>query len=64
MLPWIWTKANASASTGNCVEARRTESGVQLRDSKDPNGPILTFTFPEWDAFVDGVQAGEFTVRR
>lgn len=60
MLPETWTKANASASTGNCVEARRTKSGVQLRDSKDPTGPVLTFTPAEWAAFITGAQGGEF----
>ena len=60
MRPWIWIKAAGSASTGNCVQARDTENGVQLRDSKDPTGPVLTFTPTEWDVFVAGVKAGEF----
>jgi len=31
-----------------------------LRNSRDPNGPVLVFTAPEWDAFVAGVKLGEF----
>jgi hypothetical protein len=31
-----------------------------MRDSKDPAGPVLTFTRTEWRAFVGGIQTGEF----
>jgi Domain of unknown function (DUF397) len=33
---------------------------VLVRDSKDPDGAVLTFTVEEWDAFQAGVLAGEF----
>jgi hypothetical protein len=33
---------------------------VNVRDSKNPTGPLLRFTADEWQAFLDGVQAGEF----
>lgn len=33
---------------------------IALRDSKDPQGPVLRFTRQEWDAFVAGVGAGDF----
>jgi len=38
--------------------------GVAVRDSKDPDGPILRFTAAEWAAFVEGVAAGEFDLAR
>ena len=31
-----------------------------MRDSKDPDGPVLAFTAAEWEAFVAGVKDGEF----
>jgi hypothetical protein len=31
-----------------------------MRDSKDPNSPVLTFTHQEWAAFLDGAKRGEF----
>jgi hypothetical protein len=31
-----------------------------VRDSKDPQGPVLLFTPDEWRAFVGGVRNGEF----
>jgi Domain of unknown function (DUF397) len=33
---------------------------VLLRDSKDPDGPVLHFTPEEWKGFMDAVRNGEF----
>ena len=58
---FIWRKASASTSNGNCVEvAPIPGGGVAVRDSKDPAGPILRFTPAEWSAFAEGMAAGEF----
>lgn len=54
-----WKKATASDSN-NCVEARLNNGVPELRDSKDPNGPVLQFTGPEIAAMIDGVKRGEF----
>jgi hypothetical protein len=54
-----WFKSSLSAS-GQCVEVRRRDLEVQVRDSKDPSGPVLTFTPAEWAAFTGGVRLGEF----
>jgi hypothetical protein len=35
---------------------------ITMRDSKNPDGPVLTFTPDEWKAFTLGVQDGEFDV--
>jgi hypothetical protein len=42
------------------VQTRLDGDEVRVRDSKDPDGPVLKFTGPEWDAFVAGVKDGEF----
>lgn len=56
-----WVKASASNFSGNCVEAAAVpDGGVQLRDSKDPGGPVLSFNAGEWAAFLDGARKGEF----
>jgi hypothetical protein len=34
---------------------------IGVRDSKEPDGPVLRFTRDEWLAFVDGLTRGEFT---
>jgi hypothetical protein len=57
-----WKKSTRSASE-NCVEARLTETGdVQVRDSKDRSGPVLTFTPAEWDAFINATKDGDFNL--
>ena len=56
----MWRKAAYSASNGACVEVAPTEGGVAVRDSKDPDGPMLTYTAAEWFAFVHGAKNGEF----
>ncbi|XVU25829.1 DUF397 domain-containing protein [Actinoplanes sp. CA-054009] len=33
---------------------------VGVRDSKDPDGPLLVFTAVSWRDFVSGVTDGEF----
>jgi hypothetical protein len=55
-----WRKSSRSGGQGNCVEIAETPAAVGVRDSKDRSGPILVFTRPEWQAFVDGVKAGDF----
>jgi hypothetical protein len=56
-----WLKSSLSAANGDCIEVAKLSTGhIGVRDSKDINGPILRFTDREWDAFVGGVQKGEF----
>jgi len=57
----VWKKSSLSGGAG-CVEVRRCTHGVQIRDSKDQGGPVLTFTTNEWKAFLEGVQLGEFQI--
>jgi hypothetical protein len=55
-----WVKSSRSGSQGNCVEVRRSDDDIQVRDSKDPDGPVLTFTHAEWDVFIISTRAGGF----
>jgi hypothetical protein len=56
-----WHRAVASKANGNCVEVMETETGFLVRDTKDGgDGPVLSFTHVEWDAFLAGVNRGEF----
>jgi hypothetical protein len=56
-----WIKAEASAQN-DCVEVhfREDGNGVDLRDSKNPDGPILSYNNREWAAFVTGIRDGDF----
>jgi hypothetical protein len=56
-----WRKsARSAANYDNCVEVAFVAGAVAVRDSKQPDGPVLVFTAEEWDAFVDGAKDGEF----
>jgi Domain of unknown function (DUF397) len=55
-----WIKAAASAQGGNCVQMRRESRGIEVRDSKYPDGPVLRFTDAEFAAWVDGAKRAEF----
>jgi hypothetical protein len=54
-----WRKSSHSGANG-CVEVARRSDGIAVRDSKDPDGPVLVFTDHEWRAFLAGVRDGEF----
>ncbi|WP_433375648.1 DUF397 domain-containing protein [Actinoplanes sp. CA-142083] len=60
MLDQGWRKSTRSGSNGQCVEARRWGDTVQVRDSKNRSGPVLSFTLAEWAAFTTGVKGDEF----
>lgn len=55
-----WRKATKSSESPNCVEVRLQDDEVQVRDSKNPTGPVLIFNSGEWAAFLDGAEKGEF----
>jgi hypothetical protein len=55
-----WVKATASATTGNCVEHRRHHDLIEVRDTKDPDGPVLRLRPAEFAAWLDGARRGEF----
>ncbi|MEU9276533.1 DUF397 domain-containing protein [Streptomyces sp. NPDC048341] len=59
--PLEWVKSSYSGNNGNCVEVAALPGGGRaLRDSKDPSGPVLTFTRAEFRAFIAGARDGEF----
>jgi hypothetical protein len=57
-----WQKSMRSNSGGNCVEIAILRGGDQIaiRNSRDPDGPVLIYTPAEIDAFIRGVQDGDF----
>lgn len=56
-----WIKASASTGNGACVETVSVrQDEILVRNSRDPEGPILAFTKAEWVAFIAGAKAGEF----
>jgi hypothetical protein len=60
-----WMKSSLSMHNGSCVEVAGLGSGtIHVRNSRDPHGAVLSFTPAEWDAFIGGVQLGEFNRTR
>jgi hypothetical protein len=63
MTEQAWIKSSYSGSEANCVEVAHGEPGiVAVRDSKDPDGPVLRFGAAEWTAFTSGVKAARYDV--
>lgn len=59
----VWRKSIRSNNMGNCVEVATNlaaESGVLVRDSKNPDGGLLTVTPAGFAAFLHGVKSGDF----
>ncbi|MEU8038250.1 DUF397 domain-containing protein [Streptosporangium sp. NPDC049078] len=56
-----WRKSSYSGgSSDNCVEVAMNLPGlVAVRDSKDPSGPMLTFSPTAWNDFLAGIRSGE-----
>jgi hypothetical protein len=61
-----WYKSTRSGMTSNCVEIAVDADArtIHIRDSKDPNGSILSFDRRDFSAFVADVKLGRFTHRR
>lgn len=56
-----WRKSSyCSGANTTCVEIATNSGSVLVRDSKDPAGPVLSFTRDEWRMFLLGAAAGEF----
>jgi hypothetical protein len=61
MLETPWVKASRSGQHGSCVEQRRHDGMIEVRDTKDHGtGPTLRFTAAEFAAWLDGAKRGEF----
>jgi Domain of unknown function (DUF397) len=53
----VWRKSSYSGSNGGaCVEVGTAGMAVAVRDSKDPNGPLLAFPTDTWKAFAEQVK--------
>ncbi|MEU4835408.1 DUF397 domain-containing protein [Streptosporangium sp. NPDC023615] len=69
----VWRKSSLSGNGQNCTEIALAHNPqvefstavdllVLMRDSKDPDGPVLTFTSAEWGAFIDSIKSDGFDI--
>jgi hypothetical protein len=60
--PLTWQKSRRSNPSGNCVELAELpgRAGIAMRNSRDPEGPVLVYTPDEIAAFILGARDGDF----
>lgn len=55
--PTGWfTSSYSGGNNNNCVEARFTSTGIDIRDSKDRDGGTLSFDSARWNDFLRTLQ--------
>lgn len=47
-----WRKSSRSSDQANCVEIAHVANRVAIRDSKNPDGPVLHFGRVDWSTFT------------
>jgi hypothetical protein len=52
-----WRKSSLSFSNQNCVEVGSRPGVIGVRDTKDKNGPVLTFPAAAWRDFGTRIKA-------
>jgi len=55
-----WRTSSYSSSEANCVQVALGGPAVGVRDSKDPDGPVLAVPAVRWSTFLHGIAAGDF----
>ncbi|MET7752697.1 DUF397 domain-containing protein [Micromonospora sp. NPDC005367] len=58
----VWRKSTRSGSSGNCVEVAAPPRLVMVRDSKQRQGAVLSFSPNEWATFIQGIKGGSFDI--
>jgi hypothetical protein len=56
---WIMS-SRSTGNGGSCVQARRRDGLIEVRNSKNPSAGTVRFTVEEWDSFLFGAKNGEF----
>jgi len=56
---WI-ISSRSTGNGGSCVEARRFNDRIEVRNSKAREAGTVFFTIEEWDSFLFGAKRDEF----
>jgi hypothetical protein len=54
-----WNVALA-CNGGACIRVAPQGNQILIGDSKNPDGPVLTYSRSEWHVFVNGIRQGDF----
>jgi hypothetical protein len=54
-----WRTSTYSNNGGNCVQVANSRPAVLVRDSKNPDGPQLSFAADNWRAFAHRIRAAD-----
>jgi len=57
-VPAQWRKSTHSSANGACIEVAHLPEAIAVRDSKDPDGPVLTLTAQAWRSFTRQLKSG------
>lgn len=55
-----WRKSRHSNPSGNCVELALDARRILVRDSYQPDGPVLVYAAVPFTTFLGAVRAGRF----
>ena len=56
----ITWKVAKKCNDGGCIRVASQSDQILIGDTKNPSGPVLSYTRDEWNAFVEGVRHGDF----
>lgn len=59
-----WRKARRSVATGECVEVAPLVGDIVVRDSVNPDGPVLQYSTVSWRSFLAAAKKGKFDTLR
>ena len=51
-----WQKSSWSVGDGACIEIVESDAFIFIRDSRRPDGPLLSVSHDEWRAFVKSIK--------
>jgi hypothetical protein len=54
-----WTRSTFCSESA-CIEVAAVDGTVMVRDGKRADGPHLSFSIAEWQAFCAGISHGDF----
>jgi hypothetical protein len=54
-----WRKSSYSTDQANCVQVTLGGPAIGVRDSKDPDGPVLAVPAHPWSAFLRDVATND-----